>query len=164
MKKVILAFLLSSLLFSINLIAQNVGIGTVTPKNTLHVFKGSAGSVTGFSSAPLIVENSANSYINILAPDANATGILFGKPASNISGGIVYNDVSFNPNGFDFRTNGNIIQMVLNSAGNLGIGNASPLSKLHINVNGTNAYAGLGITNTNAVEKLLPLTRAHQVS
>jgi len=48
MKKVILAFLLNSLLFSFNLMAQNVGIGTVTPKNTLHVFKGSAGVVTGW--------------------------------------------------------------------------------------------------------------------
>ena len=159
MKKEILVFLLSLLLFSFNLIAQNVGIGTVTPQNTLHVFKGSAGSVTGFSSAPLIVENSANSYINILAPDANATGILFGKPASNISGGIVYNDVSFNPNGLDFRTNGNISQMVLNSAGNLGIGNASPIAKLHINVSGTNAYQGLGITNTNTGGKTLTINQ-----
>ena len=159
MKKVILVFLLSLLLFSFNLIAQNVGIGTVTPKNTLHVFKGSAGSVTGFSSAPLIVENSANSYINILAPDANATGILFGKPASNISGGIVYNDVSFNPNGLDFRTNGNITQMVLNSGGNLGIGTNSPISKLHINVSGTNAYQDLAITNTNAGGKTLTINQ-----
>ena len=159
MKNVLTAFLLYSLLFSYDLKAQNVGIGTVTPQNTLHVFKGSAGSVTGFSTAPLIVENSANSYINILAPDANATGILFGKPASNISGGIVYNDASFNPNGLDFRTNGNISQMVLNSSGNLGIGNPSPLSKLHINVNGTSAYAGLGITNTNAGGKTLTINQ-----
>jgi hypothetical protein len=99
----------------------NVGIGTTTPENTLHVFKGSAGNVTAFP-APLIVENSANCYIQMLSPNASATGILFGKPQNNLSGGMFYNDVSFNPNGLDFRTNGNITRMVLNSAGNLLIG------------------------------------------
>src|SRR5690349_12108885 len=41
----------------------NVGIGTSTPDNTLHVFKGSAGTVTGWPFAPLVVENSAQCYI-----------------------------------------------------------------------------------------------------
>src|SRR5258706_3502181 len=48
---------------------------------------------------------------------------------------------------FDFN-NG---QMFLRQAdGNLGIGNPAPIGRLHINVNGTNAYQGLVITNTNA--------------
>lgn len=141
MKKVI--FLLSPLLLSISMMAQKVGIGTTTPDNTLHVFKGSAGNVSGFSSAPLIVENSANSYINILAPEVNATGIIFGKPSSNISGGIFYNDISFNPNGFDFRVNGNITQMVLNNTGNLGIGTLSPTARMHV-VNGSSGAVGHG--------------------
>jgi hypothetical protein len=158
MKKVILVFLLSLLLFSFNLIAQNVGIGTVTPQNTLHVFKGSAGAVTGWVDAPLIVENSTHSYINILAPDAMETGILFGKPASNVSGGIIYNSNS-NLNGFQFRTNNNNTQMVLNSAGNLGIGIPTPIAKLHINVSGTNGYQGLAITNTNVGGKTLTINQ-----
>ncbi len=110
----------------------NVGIGIATPENKLHIFKGSAGNVTGFSAAPLIVENSANCYIQMLSPNASATGILFGKPQNNLSGGIFYNDVSFNPNGMDFRTNGNITQMVLNKTGNLGVGTLSPTAKLHV--------------------------------
>jgi len=111
---------------------SNVGIGTTTPGNTLHIFKGSAGGVTGFSSAPLIVENSANSYIQMLAPEAAATGILFGKPSNNLSGGLFYNDISHNPNGFDFRTNGNITQMVLTNSGNLGIGTTTPAYPLDL--------------------------------
>src|SRR5688500_14625061 len=99
MKKLLLTILLNALLFSFNLRAQNTGIGTTTPENSLHVFKSSAGAVTGWSQAPLIVESSTDSYINILAPDAAATGILFGKPASNISGGILYNSLfTNNPN------------------------------------------------------------------
>src|SRR5205823_12611892 len=35
----------------------NVGVGTASPENTLHVFKGSAGSVTANANAPLVVEN-----------------------------------------------------------------------------------------------------------
>ena len=143
------------IILSCNLIvaAQNVGIGTTTPENMLHIFKGSAGSVTAFS-APLVVENSANCYINMLSPEASATGILFGKPSNNISGGIVYNDVSFNPNGFDFRTNGNISRMILDNAGNLGVGTTAPENyKLKISYNDDNIDAsgqkGLDIENTS---------------
>jgi hypothetical protein len=85
----------------------NVGIGTKTPENTLHIFKGSAGTVTGYVNAPLIIESSTHNYINILAPDADETGILFGKPQNNISGGIIYNNPSLT-NGLQFRTNGNV--------------------------------------------------------
>src|SRR5215212_2172122 len=126
MKNILL--IISCSFFAVNLnlqkgYAQNVGIGTGTPGNKLHVFKGSAGAVSGWSQAPLIVEGSTDTYINILAPDAAGTSILFGKPASNISGGIIYNNISgANPNGFDFRTNGNLTRMVLTDAGNIGIG------------------------------------------
>jgi hypothetical protein len=73
----------------------------------------------------LIVENSTHSYINILAPDAAETGILFGKPENNTSGGIIYNN-PINPNSLQFRTNGNITQMVLDDNGYLGIGTSTP--------------------------------------
>lgn len=107
----------------------NVGIGTITPDNKLHVSKGNAGTVTADANAPLVVENSTNSYINLLAPDNAETGVLFGKPASNVSGGIVYNTGS-NLNGLQFRTNGNIPRMVVSNTGNVGIGTLTPDKKL----------------------------------
>jgi hypothetical protein len=107
------------------------GIGTTLPENTLHVVKGSAGVVTGYFNAPLIVENSTNSYINILAPTLNETGILFGNPSSSLHGGIIYNNPSLG-NGLQFRTNGNVTRMALSNSGNLGIGTTIPSARLHI--------------------------------
>src|SRR2546423_10173683 len=142
--KMLFALLLFPLLFSINVIAQNTGIGTATPENKLHIFKGSAGTVTAYGDAPLIVENSTHCFINILAPDANETGILFGKPASNVSGGIIYNDPA-TPNGLQFRMGGNITGMVLTTAGNVGVGTTSPGGyKLKI----SQAVGGLDIENS----------------
>jgi hypothetical protein len=101
-------------------VSGNAGIGTSAPENTLHVLKGSAGAITGYFDAPLIVENSTHSYVNILAPDANETGILFGKPANNVDGGIIYNSAG-TPKGLQFRTNGNIPWMILTQEGKLGL-------------------------------------------
>src|SRR6266536_1143841 len=128
--------------FPINFITNNstrmtlttsgkVGIGTNAPEGNLHVFRGSAGSVSAFFNAPLVVENSTNNYINLLAPNANETGILFGKPESSISGGLIYNS-SPTLNGLQFRTNGNFTRMVLTNAGNLGIGTVTPDANLHV--------------------------------
>jgi len=62
----------------------NVGVGTTSPEANLHIFRGSAGNVTGFFNAPLIVENSTHNYINMLSPANTETGILFGNPVNSI--------------------------------------------------------------------------------
>jgi hypothetical protein len=118
-----------------------VGVGTATPHNTLHVRKGSAGSITANVNSPLVVENSANAYINILSPSANEQGILFGypgAPSGPATGGIIYNG-SQTTNGLQFRTNGNINRMVITDAGNIGIGTTAPAYRLSI------IDAGLGL-------------------
>src|SRR6266496_252199 len=98
--------------------------------STVEVTRGSSGAAA-FSNAPLVIENSTDNYINLLAPDANETGILFGKPQSNVSGGLIYNNSS-TTNGLQFRTNGNLIRMVLTNTGRLGIGTATPAAEAHI--------------------------------
>jgi len=124
----------------------NIGIGTKSPESRLHIFKGSAGLVTGYPDAPLIVESSNHSYINILAPDTNETGVLFGKPESNVSGGIVFSNF-LTPKGLQFRTNGNITSMVLTSNGHLGVGTLAP-DAYTLKISHT-AY-GLNIENRNS--------------
>src|SRR6266498_1082942 len=128
----------------------NVGIGTNAPEGNLHVFRGSAGSVSAFFNAPLVVENSTNNYINLLAPNANETGILFGKPESSISGGLIYNS-SPTTNGLQFRTNGNFTRMVLTNTGRLGIGTTAPATELHL-VHGNEFFGknGLRLQNSGA--------------
>jgi len=101
-----------------------VGIGTKAPTNPLHVVKGVSGA-SGYVDASLVLENSIHNYINILAPADFETGILFGKPSASTSGGIIYNSV-VHPNGFQFRTDNNVVRMVLTGDGNLGIGTIFP--------------------------------------
>jgi endosialidase-like protein len=86
----------------------NTGIGTIFPEANLHVFRGSAGTITAQPNAPLVVENSTDNYINLLAPSANKRGILFGDNLNNAAGGIIYSN-----NIMEFRTNGNKTQMLL---------------------------------------------------
>lgn len=61
----------------------NVGIGIATPDNVLHVHKGSAGVVSGIASAPLVVENSTTTYVQVLAADSGTAGICFGSPSDS---------------------------------------------------------------------------------
>src|SRR5687768_18119887 len=97
--------------------AQNVGIGTTTPLQKLHIFNGPSGVSGTFP--PLAVETNGNTYVNLLAPVNSETGVLFGRGADAASGGIVYNNIGL-LNGFQFRTAGNVTRMVLTGNGFLG--------------------------------------------
>ena len=110
----------------------SLGINTSAPKAILHVFKGSAGTIADFSSPSLVVENSTNNYINLRSPNVSESGILFGNPAGgSADGGIIYNS-SGNLNGLQFRTNGNIIKMVVTNGGSVGIGTTTPSARLDL--------------------------------
>ncbi|GAH03001.1 unnamed protein product, partial [marine sediment metagenome] len=45
-------------LFNVNLLSGNVGLGTATPDQKVHIFAGSAGDVTGSAYTDLVIENS----------------------------------------------------------------------------------------------------------
>ena len=115
----------------------------------LHISTGASGNLTPFS--PLVVEGNHNTYINLLSPNIRETGLLFGKADNAASGAIVYNNENA-LNGFQFRTNGNVTQMILNNAGNVGIGLSTPNAKLSISSNGTElaGTAASNILRTNA--------------
>ncbi|MEP7109264.1 MAG: hypothetical protein ABI760_14820 [Ferruginibacter sp.] len=114
-------------------IKGNLGIGTIAPLTNVHIFNGASGA-TPFPFSPLAVESNGHTYINLLSPGANETAILFGQPGSAANGVLMYNNIS-TPNGFQFRNNGNLTRMVIDNAGNVGIGNTSP--KFPISFNGS---------------------------
>ncbi len=120
-----------------------VGIGTSSPASKLHAFNGSSG-VSPNSFAPLFIENSSSAYLQLGSPEASATGVLFGKPSSAISGGVLYDGSS----NLSLRTGGNNIRMTVTSAGDVGIGTTTPDTKLHVEGNENNgSAASLKITS-----------------
>jgi hypothetical protein len=109
----------------------SVGVGTVSPQVRLHVQDGAAGLLPN-SNARLVVERNNSTWINILAPDASESGVLFGNPAKgSAAAGVVFNS-SATTNGLQFRVNGNSTKMVIEADGDVGIGTTSPQGRLHV--------------------------------
>jgi hypothetical protein len=102
----------------------NVGIGTTSPDQTLHVHKASAGTVSSSSNSVLTLENSTTAILQFLTPNTSNAQIRFGDPQDNGIGYIQYNHTD---NALQFGTNGPE-KMRITSAGNVGIGTASPQS------------------------------------
>jgi len=123
-----------------NLICDgSVGIGTDSPEAPLHVQESSAGVVTAQSNSIAVFERNGQGFVSILTPDASERGILFGDPSNAANGGIIFNNSSV-PDGFQFRTGGNVTQMVITSAGDVGIGDATP--DVALDVVGSITYTG----------------------
>jgi hypothetical protein len=75
--------------------AGSTAIGSGGSDGTLHVHTASAGTVTAHTNYDdLVIENSGNTGLSILAPDASYAGIYFGFESDNASMGIqaTYND------------------------------------------------------------------------
>lgn len=109
---------------------QKVGIGISSPETRLHIAEGKSG-VSPLSSTKLTVEGELNTYISLLSPNAQETGVLFGNPNHAFGGGIVYNGI-FTPNGLQFRTGLNITRMTITSGGQVGINNPYPQAELDV--------------------------------
>ena len=109
----------SSSQFTINT-NGNVGIGTTSPSNKLHVNSGSTNEVAKFESTD------STAYLSIM--DNNTTNSLQGIGSSG-------NNLTFYSN--------NAERLRINSVGNVGIGTTSPNAKLNVNGNikieGTNS-------------------------
>ncbi|MCE9593161.1 MAG: FG-GAP-like repeat-containing protein [Planctomycetes bacterium] len=121
----------------------NVGVGTSSPEARLHVMSASAGSMFANPNSSAVFEGNTASYVSILAPDANESGILFGAPIDAQDAGIIYNH-PFTPRGLQLRTGGNATHLVIDSDGKVGIGTFGPTAKLHV---ATSSLAVLAETN-----------------
>ena len=80
-----------------------IGIGTNSPDQTLHLHKGSAGSISSASNSVLTLENSTDAILQFLTPSNKVNQIRFGDPSDNGAGYIDYNH---NTNVLSFGTAG----------------------------------------------------------
>lgn len=122
-----------------------IGIGTDVPDGTLHVFSGSAGVVTANTGGDdLVIEGSAAVGMSFLNPSDLSQWIFFGDTLDNDIGGIKYEHAT---DSFRFRTNGVSDRMILDSAGNVGIGETSPSARLDIIGSGVGGVFALEVNN-----------------
>ena len=72
---------------------SNLGVGTDSPDQTMHIHKASAGSIASDSNTVLTVENSDHSLISILSPEAKDGAVMFGNPTDGaLDGRLVYDN------------------------------------------------------------------------
>ncbi len=118
----------------------NVGIGIAVPAATLDVQAATSSirvlSTTGTTYAYQTFFNTSGS-VYLGAENSTGGGIFTGSAAYS---GVIG---SMGARSFHIATNG-IVRQTIDSSGNVGIGTASPQSKLHIDVNSASTSAAIG--------------------
>ena len=99
----------------------NFGVGTNSPDQTVHIHKGSAGSIDSTATSVLTLENSTTAVLQFLTPNNVSAQLRFGDPQDNGAGFIDYSHTS---NTMAFGANGPT-RMQLDGNGHLGIDVAS---------------------------------------
>ena len=134
-----------------------IGIGTTSPDQTLHIHKGSAGTVDSTSQTVLTLENSAAAHLQFLTPNNNANQINFGDPQDNTKGYINYNH---NGDALSFGTGGGNEAMRIDSSQRVLVATNSSnsissklISKVVAGTSVTWAQCGLAVTNASAINR-----------
>ena len=121
----------------------NLGIGTTSPDQLLHVHAGTAGSVSANSNADLVIEDNDHAFLQFLTPADKVAGFYFGDADDNDVGSMFYDH---NTNHIEVNISGTQV-MKINSNGNINIGIGGsggdlilqPLAKLYLDAGG-NTY------------------------
>ncbi len=163
MKRIIAILVLGLLLIGISVFADDgdflidgdVGIGTYSPTNKLHIRAGSGAGVdkTG-SQENVVLESNTNAYMSILTPaNTNLVGYSFATSDFNARGGMFYEPVN---DKLKFRTN-STPRMVIDTNGNVGIGTTTPIQDLHIVRTGETSGSGLRLETTDDSDTVLSM-------
>ena len=105
----------------------NVGIGTASPDNKLHIQESDA-SVSSPGDSILSVEENDDTAIAILTPNDKSGKIYFGDDGDNDIGRMIYDHSA---NDLSFWTLANE-RLTIDSDGNVGIGTSTPIATLHV--------------------------------
>ena len=130
----------------------NLGVGTTSPEGNLHIYQGSAGSVTAYTDSDLVIESdNPNSFLSFLSPNTGNQGILFGDADANWRGQIEY----YHPDD-SMRIFTSASEAVrIDSSGNVGIGATSPVSNTNYGGLTLEGSSGsLGSFRTGSTENL----------
>jgi hypothetical protein len=123
-----------------------IGTGSTAPDSKLHVFNGSAGTVTALANTVVTVENSTTAYLSFLSPNNVTVGLLFGDADDNDVGSILYNHSS---NLLTFTVAATAFGY-LNTTG-LGVGTGAAASaRIHSKVGSTDAIPCLELEQDDA--------------
>ena len=127
---------------------DHIGMGTNDPDSPLHVFVGSAGSVTAFDTTGVTIEDSDNATLNFLSPDSGQSRILFGAPSDNVGASIKW---GHDTNAFEIKGGtgsselqlggAQSTQMIIKNSGYVGINTESPSA--HLEVHSNNNIVGI---------------------
>ena len=136
---------------------SNVGIGTTSPDGKLHIFSGTAGTVTPNAAADdFVIENSGHTGMSILSPDASSSIIRFGSPSDQDGAEITWNydasmmTIATSKAGaaMNIRTGNEGDAVRITSGGNTLIGTTTDAGYL-LDVNGTGRFSG-ALSGTSA--------------
>jgi trimeric autotransporter adhesin len=106
----------------------SVGIGTAFPAARLHVRTGGTSGGPFIGNPSLIIEDNAQSYVQLSNPTANENGILSGNAVTSIRSGMIF----LADSSIQLRSGGNINTMTLDNDNLVGIGTTAPTQKLHV--------------------------------
>lgn len=112
----------------------NVGLQTTDPLAPLHVLLATAGGVSVYGNALLVLENDSHSYLQFSTPNDKGQGLRFGDPENNSSGAVVYN------HGTD--------TMSLTAAGQVGI---TIVANAYVGIEDVTPEAQLTVGNTSSM-------------
>ncbi len=138
--------------------SATIGIG-ISPDGTLHVHTASAGTVTpdGFAD-DLVVENSTDSGITLLAPDLSSTSLYFGSPTDALGALLDWNhnndlmrlETHNAGASLAFASDVSVEAIRIDSNQNVGIGTTVPDELVHLSGGVDGRFTALLIENSQA--------------